>query len=288
MLQNCSFQKIGILGPGVLGGSLALALQEQAPETEVMLWGRSKEKLQGATKAGIFKTTSSLDEVYQEADLVILCVPVGVMPSLCQPEHLSLLSEGGLLTDVGSVKKRPHVTLSSLCREADVSFIGSHPMAGSEQSGMGAARSDLFEGAGCIITNDESVNEAQVEKLESFWQQLGCRTIQMSAVEHDAAVARISHFPHLLAALCANVGLQESRDYDLSAGGMRDTSRVASGPVPMWAEIMLSNADSLGELIQESQKQLQFMQEALQNQNFEAISKWLLSAKEKRDQISTI
>lgn len=145
--------------------------------------------------------------------------------------------------------------MGSVLKKAGVAFIGSHPMAGSEKQGMEHASGDLFRDATCILTNDEHVHEDVLLLLQRFWERVGCHCIRMKAADHDSSVARISHIPHALSALCVHSAL-DGGDVKLlglvSAGGFRDTTRVSMGEPSMWAEILEENAPAVLERLDEA------------------------------------
>ena len=241
--KQLSFSSVAILGPGLLGGSLALAVRKQLPHVHVRLWGRREEPLEYARSSGAAHAASTrLEEVVEGADLVVLATPVGVMSRLVSG-MLPLLKPGVLVTDVGSVKGCVHQSVGSALTETGVAFIGSHPMAGSEKQGMEHASGELFRDATCILTNDEHVHEDMLLLLQRFWERVGCHCIRMKAADHDSSVARISHIPHALSALCVHTAL-DGGDVKLlglvSAGGFRDTTRVSMGEPSMWAETVSS------------------------------------------------
>ena len=205
--KQLSFSSVAILGPGLLGGSLALAVRKQLPHVHVRLWGRREEPLEYARSSGAAHAASTrLEEVVEGADLVVLATPVGVMSRLISG-MLPLLKPGVLVTDVGSVKGCVHQSVGSALTETGVAFIGSHPMAGSEKQGMEHASGELFRDATCILTNDEHVHEDMLLLLQRFWERVGCHCIRMKAADHDSSVARISHIPHALSALCVHTAL---------------------------------------------------------------------------------
>jgi prephenate dehydrogenase len=273
------FQKITVLGGGLLGGSIALA---PAMAGRVCLWSRRAEATDAARARGMV-ATSDLVEAVRDADLLIFCVPVGSMAALLQLAIDAGLPTSCLITDVGSVKRLPHLTLRPLLAAHGLRFIGSHPMAGGEKGGMDHARSDLFHGAACLLTNEEEQSDSVCQAIEQFWQELGCRTSWTSAMEHDAIVARVSHFPHVLASVGAMIGLEKPEWGAFSGGGLRDTTRVAAGNPPMWAEILLENRDLVGALLQQASQELMELAELLQTQQHDALEAWLREAKQRRD-----
>lgn len=156
-------------------------------------------------------------------------------------------------------------------------------MAGSEQTGFAAAREDLFEGAFCFLTNEQGVAKELGDDLVAFWESLGCKTEWVGAARHDEIVARISHLPHVLAALGAEVGLRHAEEGQWGGGGLRDTTRVAAGDPKMWAEILVENREAVLAELEETEAQLRKVRELLANGADKDLQEWLLQAKKKRD-----
>ncbi len=271
--------KIAILGGGLLGGSLALALQNGEV---ARVWCRREASVQDGKELGL-DASSSLPYVVEDADLVILCVPVGAMKPLLQDAIDAGLPRKALITDVGSVKRMPHEALRAIIETNDLSFIGSHPMAGGEKGGIQHAKANLFQNAACILTNDFFVNSDIATELEAFWKNLGCRTAWMSADMHDTLVARVSHFPHLLAALGIKVALPDLAFAQHAGGGLRDTTRVAGGNPNMWLEILSENRDAILPALDEAMLELSKLRDFLQNQRQNELLDWLSEAKQLRD-----
>lgn len=281
------FQKIAILGPGLLGGSLALAIRASLPHARVHLWGRREEPLKLAEELDAAHLASTdLELVVREADLIVLATPVGIMPGLIE-KILPIIKPSVLVTDVGSVKGIVHQTIGQLLTKAGIDFIGSHPMAGSEKQGMTQAKADLFKQATCLLTNDEHVHEDTIMALQRFWEAVGCNCIRMRSDAHDSTVARISHVPHVLAALCVHSALTDG-DVErlglISAGGFRDTTRISMGEPSMWAEILIDNAPAISKRLEKALAQLQQVQTLLNNGDKEALQQWLTRVREQRGQ----
>ena len=285
------FSSVAILGPGLLGGSLALAVRKQLPHVHVRLWGRREEPLEYARSSGAAHVASTRHEPFlrkvgtkaerekiQDFQLEVLKRKSDMLP---------LLKPGVLVTDVGSVKGCVHQAVGSVLKKAGVAFIGSHPMAGSEKQGMEHASGDLFRDATCILTNDEHVHEDVLLLLQRFWERVGCHCIRMKAADHDSSVARISHIPHALSALCVHSAL-DGGDVKLlglvSAGGFRDTTRVSMGEPSMWAEILEENAPAVLERLDEALSQLGQVRNWLAAGDKEALREWLKAAAESRAQ----
>lgn len=236
-------RKLAVIGPGLLGGSIALAVQ-RIPGWRVAVWARREEAVAELLRLNVAQEASTdLSTVAADSDLVILCVPIGAMPDLAE-KLTQILPAKSIVTDVGSVKGPVVKRLESIFRD-HVHFIGSHPMAGSEQTGVRFARADLFEGSVCIVTPQRSELEV-IGTVSRFWESLGCQVRILSPGEHDDIVALVSHLPHLLAAmLVKTVQDQQPVALDFVGPGFRDTTRVAAGAVEMWAEIFGSNRVAL-------------------------------------------
>ena len=285
--MKTEFPNITILGAGLLGGSLALALAALENPPTVRLWARKQETATAAVALGITRATADLAEAVASADLLILAVPVGAMAALIKDALDAGLPANCLVTDVGSVKQVVHRCISPLLEGRAMCFIGSHPMAGSERNGLAAITADLFQNAACLLTNDNAAPTAQAEALERFWQTIGCRTSWMSAAVHDELVARISHLPHLIAASAARVCLKNPSDGKFGGGGLRDTTRVAAGNPTMWAEIALENREALAGLLRESIDDLSEILASLEHADQEQVHDWLVTAKQRRDPLNS-
>ncbi len=234
-------KRIAILGPGLIGGSIALALRRLGGG-HVTLWARRPEAVGEVIAAGCADAaTADLAEAVKEADLVVLCVPVGAMPGLAAGLADAIRGDC-VVTDVGSVKAPVLAELRPIFRGHGL-FVGSHPMAGSEHTGLAAARANLFDGTTCIVTPEPDTDAAALGEVRGFWKSIGCRVIELPAAEHDECVALVSHLPHLLAATLMNTVAQKNEHaFRVVGPGFRDTTRVASGPPAMWREILRENS----------------------------------------------
>lgn len=236
--------RLAILGPGLLGGSIALAAQRTGG-FRVAAWARRGDAVAELRRRGLAEVASEdLRVVLEGAELVVLCVPIGAMGALAR-QIAPLLSTQAVVTDVGSVKGPVVAELSAIFTPR-ARFVGSHPMAGSEQTGLEAARADLFDGAACLVTPHEGSDAEAVSAVREFWRTLGGRVSELPPARHDELVALISHLPHLLAATLINtVAAENPAAFDFAGPGFRDTTRVAAGPPEMWAEILRSNAPAV-------------------------------------------
>lgn len=282
--QGCArMKKIAVLGSGLLGGSMVLAAQSLMTGARVSLWGRREDSIRAATELGIDDATTDLAEAVCDAEIIILATPVGAMLGILDSVSKVTDLKDVIITDVGSVKLTPRDMLEKVIHDAGACYIGSHPMAGSEQAGIQAARADLFQGAACVITNDFHHNESRVGELRDFWETLGCECHLTTSEEHDRVMARISHLPHLLASVGALVGLKFPEDGKFAGNGMRDTTRVASGHPGMWAEILLRNREAIREPIEEAVSHLRDVLAFLEDSSEENIEQRLEQAKQLRD-----
>ncbi len=284
--MSADFSTITILGGGLLGGSLAMALSARENPPLVRLWARRGETAATARDLGITGATTDLSAAVAGADLLVLAVPVGSMDALVSQAIAAGLPPGCLITDVGSVKSVPHQTIRATIAGQPFHFIGSHPMAGSEQGGVAAASPDLFQNAACLLTNDEQAPQPLADSLERFWQRVGCRTTWTDAAHHDQLVARISHLPHIVAASAARVCLQNPADGSFGGGGLRDTTRVAAGHTAMWAEILTENRAALLGPLRETLADLTDFLAILESADQEAARQWLVTAKDRRDTLN--
>jgi len=274
--------KISILAPGLIGGSVALAAARAFPEATLFVWSRKKESLAPVQKAlPRAKTGIDLSGTAQ-SDLVILGAPASALPELVR-HLLPHLAAQTLVTDVASVKASVEQALAPVL-QGRARWIGSHPMAGSEDSGFAAARSDLFQGAPVILTPGKSTPPATVQDATSFWQALGARVVRLDPSEHDRQVARISHLPHAVAAALVRAAGQKG--LPLAGPGYRDTTRVAAGPSALWAEILLGNRDEVLAGLQDLRAGLQELVAALEKQDAPALAKFLDEAARIRRNLS--
>jgi len=234
-------KRIAILGPGLIGGSIALALRRSGA-VHVTLWARRPEAVDEVLAASCADAaTCDLGVAVKGADLTILCVPVGAMSGLAA-KVAALIGEDCVITDVGSVKATVLAELQPIFQRRG-RFIGSHPMAGSEQTGLAAARANLFDGTTCIVTPEADSDGGALATVCDFWKSIGCRVAELPATEHDECVALVSHLPHLLAATLVNtVAAQNAHAFQVVGPGFRDTTRVAGGPPAMWREILRENS----------------------------------------------
>lgn len=278
-------RKLTILGPGLLGGSIGLAARHRKLAGRVSVWARRPEAADEALKLGAAdEATSDLRRAVADAELVVLATPIGVMRTLAE-QIKSLIPPGCVITDVGSVKY-PVVTALSDVVAGKAHFVGSHPMAGSEQSGIEAARRDLFEGAVCIVTPREDTDKAALQRVHDFWKALGCTVKTLSPESHDEIVAHVSHLPHVVAATLVSVVCHDGEQKLGFAGpGFKDSTRIASGPVEMWTEICIENRQEIGRALDQLIGELGKVRAALENADAIDLRAMLKRAKHLRDEL---
>lgn len=240
MLSNLP-TSIAVFGPGLMGASLLMALRAKSSATRLGAWGRRDEALEELHKLGLvdFASTDAA-EVAAQTECAILCVPVDKMTDIARA-MAGALPAGAVVTDVGSIKISIVRDLEKIFR-GGAEFVGSHPMCGSEATGLSAARPDLYEGAVCVVTPTVTSSPEAVNKVVALWKAVGGREKIMTPEEHDRAAALASHVPHVAAA--ALVELLFSSDEsarELCASGFRDTTRVASGSPSLWEAILQEN-----------------------------------------------
>lgn len=277
---------VAIFGPGLLGGSLALALRERSPATAIRVWARREAAAKKVQEAGIADFAScDVAEVTRGASLIILATPVEFMPDLARRIAASDLLTGALVTDVGSVKGSVVAALEPIF-EGRAIFVGSHPMAGSEKAGIDEARADLFRDAACIITPSAASPPAAVVRLRAFWAGIGCRVIQREPRIHDCEVARISHLPHMMAAVTTRSALADHEGaIDCVGNGFRDSTRVAAGDPELWAGIVAGNRAEILAALKDAQVQLGQLVEIIANLDDDTLRKFLAHAKTLRDAV---
>jgi prephenate dehydrogenase len=260
------FNKITIVGVGLIGGSLGLACKEKGLAEHIVGAGRTKAHLEKAVQLGAIDAFElELDRAVTDADLVILATPVGTIPGLLS-RLVKYLKPGAVVTDAGSTKARI-VEAAERLMPADTHFVGGHPIAGRENSGVEAASACLFQGAKSILTPTPRTKPEALAQIKKLWEQLGAQVIFMDVEQHDRTLAIISHLPHMVAYSLVNTlaDLDEKGDelIALSAGGFRDFTRIAASDPLMWRDICLDNAQHVIDAIEHFQYILDKLKQAI-------------------------
>ena len=237
---------LAVVGVGLLGGSVAKAARAGALARDIVGIGRDRARLEAAlSDRAVDRVTVDLEEGVRDADFVVLGVPVLAMEALL-PRVWRAAPDGATLTDVGSTKAGIVRAAERLAAERSLAFLGSHPMAGSEQSGYGVARADLFRGATVILTPTDHSEPRTVKTVAAFWEAMGARVSTLDPETHDRVMAAISHLPHLVAyALAETVARFQPEALEFAARGFKDTTRIAASEPAVWTEIFLANREAL-------------------------------------------
>lgn len=261
-----------------------MAVKRSNLADRVFVWARRPEVLEACREEdwcdGIY---ADVAESVEKADLVVVCAPVHVIPDLVR-RIAGHLSDGCLVTDVGSTK----VSICEACESVAgaAHFIGSHPMAGSEKSGLEHAEADLFEGRPCIVTPHGFSPSVAVDRLQSFWEALGMQVFRMSPNEHDRILAHISHLPHLLAStLSAQLESLPHEWTELAGNGLRDTTRIAAGSPIIWRSIFQNNSAELLRAIDGFEDQLSAIREMAAKGDFVAVQAFLEDGQRYRNRL---
>jgi prephenate dehydrogenase len=279
------FKQATIIGVGLLGASLGLALRNRALAGRVVGVGRAEsDSLKIALERGAIDAAFSDPAAgVKGSDLVVLCTPVGLFPAMMKA-IAKALARGAVVTDVGSTKAQVMAWTKKILRQ-DVCFVGSHPMAGSEKTGPAAAREDLFENAMCLLVDAGSGNRGGKqanEKVETLWHGVGMKTQWLRPQEHDRIVARISHLPHAAAfALAATIG-NWPESFVAAGGGYCDTTRIAGSDTAMWRDIFLTNPAAIVKAIAAFQQEMEALRRAIELGDAAAIEKRLDDARRHR------
>ena len=272
------------MGPGLLGASLGMAVHANGLARQIAVWARREESRDACLEAAWCETASeNLKESLEGSELAILCTPVSHLSELLGSIG-DFIPDDCLITDVGSTK-------AAICQTADeaslVNFVGSHPIAGSEQTGMQHSRAKLFVGRRCFVTPSEMSNPANTQKISDFWEALGMRIIHSTPRQHDRALAHVSHLPHFLAsALCNSLAKQPPEWSEGSGQGLRDVTRIAAGSPTLWRDIAKQNRKEILDALDLLDAETQNLRKFLEENDFNALFKWLDEGKSYRDSLS--
>jgi cyclohexadieny/prephenate dehydrogenase len=279
MNGSAHFARVAVVGTGLLGGSLALAIRERRLAREVVAVVRRPEAQREIAALGIAdRAELELGAGVRGADLVVLASPVHAMPGLLG-QLAPQLASGAIVTDVGSVKGTLADSLPPLLPPG-VSYVGSHPMAGSHHSGYAHAKANLFENATCIVTPSRPANPAAEERVLWLWRALGARVLRRSAQRHDEEVAWVSHAPHAIAfAFAASLADAPEGARELAGPGFRDFTRIATSDPAMWADILVSNKQALAGPLLSAAERAAALARAIESGDAGAVTKLLSAAR---------
>lgn len=275
---------VAIVGVGLLGGSIGLALQQRRLARHIVGIGRRASSLRRALEhRTVTATTTDLAQGVAAADLVVVCTPVAdIVDRVCQvAEHCP---PSAVITDVGSTKVD---IVRELARRLGphARFVGSHPMAGSEKTGPENATADLFEQRVTVVTPASGDKSEAVDCVVEFWSALGSQVLRMSPESHDQAVAMTSHATHVVAASLA--AATTPAELPLVASGWRDTTRIAAGDVQLWRQILMSNREQVLKSLDKFEKVLSQFRAALESGDAESVVQLLDAGKKTRDSVGS-
>ena len=282
------FKKMAVIGVGLIGGSLARVLREKKGVGEVVGIGRGEANLKRGVELGVLDSyTTDAKKGVEGADLVFIATPVCSIPQVVA-EIAPHLAKGCIVTDGGSVKEYVVAACEPLMPEGTY-FVGGHPIAGTEHSGVEASFSTLYQGRRCIVTPTGNTDPAALEKIVELWKMAGSSVPLMDPVQHDRVVAAISHLPHMVAYSLVNaVDGYDRFGGDLlsfSAGGFRDFTRIASSDPVMWRDIALTNKDAILEMMDFFSGYLEKLRALVAAEDAEGLRSFFLNSKQKRDAI---
>lgn len=269
-----TISRVAIIGLGLIGGSIGLAVREMLPGVATTGWDADAAVRRRAAERGLAGTIcEAAGDAVREAELVILCVPVGAMNAAAEAIAADLIP-GTIVSDVGSSKRRVGEALARTLPEAVV--IPAHPVAGTENSGPDAGFPELFRHRWCIVTPDDTAPPAAVEALTQFWEGLGATVEIMDPAHHDLVLAVTSHIPHLIAYTIVGTAsdledVTRGEVIKYSAGGFRDFTRIAASNPTMWRDVFLSNRDAVLEVLGRFTEDLSLLQRAIRDGDGETL-----------------
>lgn len=263
-------KKIVIFGVGLIGGSVALALKKAGSTAQIVGVGRSTESLQTALDLGVIDVASdNIAQAVVDADLILIATPVAQTPAILSAikPHLGANT---VITDAGSTKTDVLTYASDVLSERASQFVGGHPIAGAEKSGVTAANADLFRNKNVILTPTSENSAEAISRVKTLWQLCGANISDMTAATHDSVFATVSHLPHLLAfALVDDIASRPNAEqlFSFAASGFRDFTRIAGSHPEMWRDISLANKEALLKEITAFQTELATLKQLLQNED---------------------
>lgn len=278
--------KVGIAGVGLLGSSMGYVLRKKKWAEKVVGIGRNEERLKKAVDVGAIDTyTTKIDSSLTELDIIIIALPVEIIPKYAE-SILPFLKKGAIITDVGSTKQYITEEIEKILPEG-IYFVGGHPMAGSEKTGVEAMDPFLFENAVYVVTKSKKSNNSAVDKIKEMASVLDSNVIEMNVSAHDMSVATISHLPHIMAAAIVNaagrIDKKSPNVLSLAASGFRDTTRIAAGSPEIWRDISISNSEKIVEVIEIFEEELKKFKESIMNRDENEIYYLFEEAKKIKD-----
>ena len=271
------FNHIALVGLGLIASSIALNIKSKKNRIKITGYSRTKKTREEARKINFCTVCDNYEDCIKEANLVILCVPVGAMGDTMK-KIAPYLSKSTIVTDVGSVKESVILEVQKKLPKG-VFFVPAHPLAGTENSGPSAGFASLFENRWCILTPSKNVPIEIIKKVKFFWEQLGSNVVEMDAKHHDLVLSVTSHAPHLIAFTMVGVAdefskVTKSEVINYSAAGFRDFTRLAASDPIMWRDVFLNNKDAALEILGRFTEELFTLQKAIRKKDGEYLLKY--------------
>ncbi len=278
--------RLAIIGVGLIGGSLSLALKKAGVVNEVVGYSRTQSVRDEALALGIIdQVATSVADAVKDADMIFIAVPMVAMESVLT-ELARYIRSDAIITDGGSAKAQVVDVARKVLGEKLGQFVPGHPIAGTEKSGPSAAFAELYQGHRVVLTPIAESNTDAVKQVRAMWQDTGAEVFEMNVKHHDDVLAATSHLPHILAFNLVGM-LAERDDCDevlrYAAGGFKDFSRIASSDAVMWRDICLTNKEAILDLLKDYQQGLKQLEQAIANQDGETLIKVFERAKQARD-----
>ena len=282
------FNKISIIGCGLIGSSILRAVEEKKLATKISAYDKSSKVIDYLKKNFSVEICSNISDVVKESDLVVIASPLSSYKEILLSIHTSL-KENVILTDTGSAKKEVNKIISNLNLK-NVNWIASHPIAGTEYSGPEAGFASLFKNRWCIISADKEVAEDKIKSLENFWSKLGSKTKLMTFEDHDYVLSLTSHLPHAVAYSIVKTAINKEDKFkddviQYSAGGLRDFTRIAASAPLMWKDIFIDNSENILKVLDNYSKNLNEIKDAIKNKDSKKLLEIFSSTKKVRKEI---
>jgi len=282
------FGKISIIGCGLIGSSILRATQEKKLATKISIYDKSNKVIEYLKKNFTADICSDVSETTKDADLTIISAPLSSYKEILLSIK-STLKEGSILTDTGSAKKEVNKIVNNLSLK-NISWIASHPIAGTEYSGPAAGFSNLFKNRWCILSADNQVAKDKIENLEKFWSKLGSKVKIMSFEDHDYVLSLTSHLPHAIAYSIVRTAINNEEKFkndviQYSAGGLRDFTRIAASDPLMWKDIFIDNSENILKVLDNYSKNFDEIKSAIKNKDSKKLLEIFSSTKKVRKEI---
>jgi len=274
--------KITIVGVGLIGGSIGLALKKHRIANEIVGVGHRVQSIKKAVKLKtIDRGTLNLRSGVKDADIVIFATPILDIPKLVKNVK-SVIKKGCIITDVGSVKGYITQEMERILPKG-INFVGTHPMAGSEKRGVDKARGDLFKKSMCILTKTRKTNKASLSTLKRLWIEFGAKVVELSPDTHDKIVSEISHLPHMV--VFTILSSIDQKSLKLASSGFFDTTRIASSDAKIWKDIAISNRYEILKSINKFKKELTTLEKSIRRKDSKKLLSIFNNAKKKRENL---